>query len=207
MLEGILDRARAHLRAHHAGELQFDEHLRPLRFVIAPDGRLVAPVMVAMIEAAETVLYIPHADERAMQAQVTLEPFSEQGPWGSLADRWRIHHGEEPDVNWAFLHIDAARFEGAVIDGQALTIPNPLADEEARLCRQVNESQREALREALHYRLGVEVEHPLMVAIDPGGVDVRGTFEVFRLAFDVPSPNASAAEIAVRRLLSDRGAA
>lgn len=201
MLEGIIDRARAHLRAHHSGELQFDEHLRALRFIIAPDGRLVAPVMVAMIEAAETVLFIPHADDEAMQMQVTLEPFREQGQWGALADRWRIHHGEELDVNWAFLNIDAARFEDAVIDGLALTVPNPLAADEPRLCRAVNEGLRDALRAVLRQRLSIDVQEPLMVAVDPGGVDIRGSFEVFRLTFDTPAPTAVAAEMKIRAML------
>lgn len=40
-----------------------------------------------------------------------------------------------------------------------------------------------------------------MVAVDPGGVDIRGSFEVFRLTFDTPAPTAVAAEMKIRAML------
>jgi len=206
MSNDILQQAMAFLRAHHAGELQFDEHLRPVKIVYAPDGRIVGPVMVAMLEAPDTVLFLPHADEEAMQVQVTLEKFADEGSGGDLADRWRIYHGEPPDVNWAFYHIDAAKFQQAVIDGDALTRPNPLTPQEPALCREVNRNRREQLRATTQRRENLEIESPMMVGIDPWGVDVRGPFDVIRIAFDEPVTDADAAERTLMSMLEEGGA-
>lgn len=201
MTEAVLDEARAFLRATHKGELQFDEHLRDLKIVIAPDGRIIAPVMVAMLEAADTVLFLPHADEHSLQAQVTLEKFDERGGNGGLADRWRIYHGEPQDLNWAVVHIDAAKFRNAVIDGEALKEPNPLASDEARLCRETNSMHRDALRDLIHRKTGLTIEEPVMVGIDPRGLDVRGPFDVIRVPFDRPIADPSQVDAFLHAML------
>ncbi len=152
--------------------------------MIAPDGSIIAPVMVAMLEAADTVLFLPHADDDSLQAQVTLEKFDERGPGGALADRWRIYHAEPQDVNWAMLHLDAAKFQGAIIEGDALRDPNPLTSDEARLCRETNDKHRMALRDLIKRKTTLTIEQPVMVGIDPRGLDVRGPFDVIRVPFD-----------------------
>lgn len=182
----MVNDAYAFLRGHSAADLRFDEHFRPVRYVVGPDGRLVAPVMVAMLEAGDTVLYIPECAEGAMEVQVTLEPFKERGPEAALCDRWRIYHGDPPDVYWAYLHIDAARYAGMIIDGGALTRPNPLADGEARLCRWMNDEHGEHLHLLCRQFAGLDLaeEKPKMVGMDSTGVDIRSTFQVVR----VPTP-------------------
>jgi len=201
MTDAILHEARGFLRSHHQGELQFDEHVRQLKIVIAPDGRIIAPVMVAMLEAADTVLFLPHPDEHSLQAHVTLEKFDERGESGGLADRWRIYHGEPQDVNWAILHIDAAKFRNAVIDGDALRQPNPLTSDEARLCRETNDKHRDGLRDLIHRKAGLNIEHPTMVGIDPMGLDVRGPFDIIRIAFDQPIRDPSQVDAVLHALL------
>ena len=181
MSDPIVDAAHAFLRAHSTGELRFDEHLRPIKYVIGPDGRLVAPVMVAMLQSVDTVLFVPECVEGAMEVQVTLAQFDEHSPDGALADRWRIHHGEPPDVRWAFLDIDAARYEGAVIDGEALVRVNPLAGDEPGLCRDMNSDHADDLRRLCRHYAHIGVEAPVMVGIDPLGIDVRGMFDVIRV--------------------------
>ncbi|MDY7107843.1 MAG: DUF2470 domain-containing protein [Planctomycetota bacterium] len=190
MSDLTVDAAHAFLRAHTTGELRFDEHLRPIRYVIAPDGRLVAPVMVAMLQSVDTVLFVPECAEGAMEVQVTLVQFDEHSPDGALADRWRIHHGDPPDVNWAFLEIDAARHEGNVIDGETLTRPNPLAGDEAGLCREMNQAHADDLRRMCREYANINIEQPVMVAIDPLGLDVRGMFDVIRVPAVEPMPTA-----------------
>jgi hypothetical protein len=190
MSDPIVDDARAWLRGHSTADIRFDEHFRPIRYVVEPDGRLVAPVMVAMIQSMDTVLFIPEVEQDAMEVQVTLEPFDEHGPEGHLADRWRIHHGEPPDVNWAHLHIDAARFQGMVLDGDALMRPNPLAGDEAHLCRHMNADHTDDLRNLCRHVAGIGVQDPVMVAIDPLGIDVRGRFEVIRILAAEPMATA-----------------
>lgn len=205
----MVDAALAFLRAHTTAELRFDEHLRPLHYVIAPDGRPVAPVMVAMIQSMDTVLYVPECSEDAMELSVTLLPFEEEGPEGHLCDRWRIHHGEPPDVRWAVLSIDAVRYAGMIIDGEALMRPNPLAGEEAAICRWVNADHAADLRAAARRVTGVDVPEPKLVAVDPGGLDVRARFGILRVPFPetggAPPADAAAARAVIERLLADGG--
>jgi hypothetical protein len=192
-----VDEAYAFLRAHTAGDLRFDEHVRPVNYVFDPAGRLIAPVMVAMLQAVDPVLFVPDLSAEAMELQLTLEDFDERGSipdddplrpptsGGALADRWRIHHGDPPDVNWALLHVDAARFREVVIDGDALRRPNPLAADEPQLCRTMND-RRDDLRVLCAHGAGIGVDEPVMVAIDPLGIDVRGRFEVVRVCAPEP---------------------
>ncbi|MHC5005487.1 MAG: hypothetical protein ACYTJ0_20485, partial [Planctomycetota bacterium] len=178
MPDPIVERAHAFLRSHTRGELRFDEHVRPMKYVIAPDGRLVMPVMVAMLAAVETVLFVPEYGEEALELLVTLAAFEESGPDGALVDRWRIYHGEPDDVRWAFVDLDAARLGEHVVDGEALVQANPLAEAEPALCRRLNEAGHEALRRLCAERAGCEVQKPVAVGVDPGGIDVRRRFDV-----------------------------
>jgi hypothetical protein len=178
----LVDRAHAFLRANTRGELRFDEHLRPVKYIIGADGRLALPVMVAMLETVDTVLFIPAAQDGAMEAQLTLEKFEERGEDGASADRWRIYHGQPDDVRWAYATIDAVRFQGHVIDGQALTRSNSLAADEASLCRRINSNKQDVLRVLCHAIANVEVAEPVLVGIDPLGFDIRGRFDVHRIA-------------------------
>jgi hypothetical protein len=191
MSDAIVDAAHAFLRAHSTGELRFDEHLRPIKYVIAPTGRLVAPVMVAMLQSVDTVLFVPQCAEGSMEVQVTLDQFDEHSRDGALADRWRIHHGDPPDVNWAFFDIDAARHEGVVIDGEALLRANPLAAGEPGLCREMNSDHADDLRRLCRHYAHINVEEPVMVAVDPLGIDVRGMFDVIRVPAVEPMPTAA----------------
>ena len=179
----LLNQTRAFYRANLAGELQFDEHIRPLKIVIGSDGRAVAPVMVAMLQAMQTVLFLPHADEESLQVLVSLEQFEESSEHGHRVDRWQIYHGEPEDVRWAFVNVDCAKHLGAVIDGQAIEQPNPLADIEATVCQQLNADQS-ALRKFVQMRRKLDLEKPLLVGIDPWGMDIRGPFDIVRVEFD-----------------------
>jgi len=203
MADDPIQAAHAHLRAHTTGDLRFDEHLRPVKYVLAPDGRLVCPVMVAMLGTADTVLFVPeYADNVDMiELQVTMLPFEERGEDGAQADRWRIHHGEPEDVRWAYLSIDAARFGELVIDGEALMIPNPLAADEGSLCKWMNQEHANDLR-TLCARFGsMKVEAPIMVGIDPRGIDVRATFDVVRIPSSQPMPDAASARSALESMI------
>lgn len=192
--------ARRFLRRTLSGVLALDEHVRPIRIVIAPDGRLVAPVMVGMIEAADTVLFLPEESDEAMQVQVTVEPFEERGAAGALADRWRIYHGEPPDVRWAILTMEAARLGEIFLDGEAMVAPNGLAAVEAKICRTLNEKHSPALAEACRKLHEKVLEEPRAVGVDDWGVDVRGRFEVYRLE----SPTALENEADVLALVKSR---
>jgi hypothetical protein len=192
MDDPIVDRAQMFIRAHTTGDLRFDEHLRPLRYIVAPDGRLVAPVMVAMLAEVDTVLFVPALQEDAMELLVSLEQFEERGEDGHLTDRWRIYHGEPEDVRWARIDVDAVRHEGQVIDGEALMLANPLASEETGLCRTLNAEWTERIRELCRAR-HIEVEKPVVVGVDPRGLDIRRRFDVVRL--ESPAPMTAADDV------------
>jgi hypothetical protein len=194
MAEDLLEEARAFLRGHTQGVLRFDEHTEHVRIVIGPQGRIIAPAMVAMLRSVDTVLFLPEESDEAMQVMVTIIQFDERGEHGHLADRWRIYHGEPPDVQWAFLDIDAAKFHGHVIDGYALMEPNPLSGDEASFCRQVNQERKESLKRACATIAKVDVEEPVMVGADPYGIDVRGRFDVIRLPFPERAETKDAAQ-------------
>ncbi|MFM7134661.1 MAG: hypothetical protein ACKO0W_10130 [Planctomycetota bacterium] len=184
--EEIIAGARAFLRANLRGAIGFDGEFVPIKVVVAPDGALVAPVMVAMLRSVDVVLFLPEESDEAMQLQVTLEEIPDAGETAALCDRWRIYHGEPEDVRWARFSIDAAKFRGMMFDGLALMEANPLAAAEARVCRRANAELRDALRKACLSVAKVEVEDPRLVGVDPLGFDVRGRFDVIRLPADPP---------------------
>ncbi|MCH2137894.1 MAG: hypothetical protein MK074_02445 [Phycisphaerales bacterium] len=169
----ILNIARSMLRTWTQGVLRFDEHVRPVRYVIAPDGRLVMPAMVAMLSTLDTALHIPDEDPDGLQLLVELHEFDPDSAEGAMADRWRIYHGEPEDVRWAVLDIDFARLHGIAIDGEALVVPNPLTDAEPKLCAMVNREHADALAAFVAAARDVTASAPLLVGIDPTGVDVR----------------------------------
>jgi hypothetical protein len=192
MSDEMTDAAYRFLRAHTTGDLQFEEHVRPIKFVLSPEGRLAAPVMVAMLQAPETVLFVPQAIDGALELLVTLYEFDEHSPEGAIADRWCIHHGEPPDVRWAYLDIDAAKQGGSVIDGEVLMRPNPLIADESQVCKAMNSSP-DVLRLLCLHHAHLEIESPRMVGLDPLGIDVRGRFDVVRVQLTDPIENADAA--------------
>ncbi|MFZ4751345.1 MAG: hypothetical protein ACOYMM_12675, partial [Phycisphaerales bacterium] len=180
----IITGARAFLRANLTGTIGFDEEFIPIKVVVAPDGALVAPVMVAMLRALDVVIFLPAEDDAAMQLQVTLEEIQDSGEHAALCDRWRIYHGEPEDVRWARISIDAAKFDGRMFDGLALMEPNALAEAEPRICRKVNAEMRGLLKQACLRVAEVEIEDPRLVGVDPLGFDIRGRFDVVRLDAD-----------------------
>jgi len=181
--DAAIEEAHGLLRSWTQGLFRFDEHVQSLKYVIAPDGRLIAPVMVAALQTPDTALYIPDDEAPVLELLLSLEAFEERGDAAALADRWRIHHGTEEDINWAVMGIDMVRISDLVIDGDAIVRLNPFADVEADLCRTINDLGEDSLQRICKGHLDVDVEHPLAVAIDPLGLDVRARFDVLRLPF------------------------
>lgn len=198
MAEDIADEAYRFLRAHLSGRIRFDGERVEIRVAPAPDGSLVAPVMVAMLRAVDVVLELPDDADESIVVQVTLEQVEESGPAGALCDRWCIYHGEPPDVRWARMQVDAARFRGYFVDGQALTRPNPFAVREAALCKELNACSRAIVAAAAEAQSGHRLKEPTVVGIDPWGIDARGAMGVARISADRPigSPDGVAAWLA-----------
>jgi len=202
MADPIVETAYAYLRRHYSGDLRFDEHFRPVRYVFAPDGALVTPVMAAMLASYDTVLFVPECVDDALEVQVTAEQFDEQdASGGALADRWRIYHGEPEDVYWAKLVIDAARFEGHVIDGEALMRENPLGEHESTLCRSINTDHRDDLKLLCEHFAQTDVAQPIAVGLDALGLDVRRKFDCIRIPFDKPQESAEQARSTIAHMI------
>ncbi len=169
------------LRGNTRGELLFDERVNRVRYVIAPAGRLAAPVSQAMLDAFDTVLFVPANADGAMEIQVTLSSLDPHGPEAGLTDRWRIYHGDPEEGAWALIDIDAARYAGSVIDGVTLVRPNPLAAAESGLCRHINKNRSDDLGPVCGHFAAADVEDPILVGVDPLGFDVRRRFDVVRV--------------------------
>ena len=184
----VLECAWKFLRCNTMGTLRFGEHLHDVSYVIGNDGAMIIPAMVAMLQPQDIVMYVPEYAEDCVEMHVTLEQFSEQGDGGVYADRWQMYHGEPPDVQWAKVTIDAARFHEMFIDGEGLQRENEIASDEPTLCKQLNGDVAEVIRACTRIA-HVEVEAPVVVGVDTLGVDVRARFGVVRLASEAPLEN------------------
>jgi hypothetical protein len=176
----VVDEAWKFLRGNTTGAIRFGDHVQKVAYVICPDSTMVISAMVAMLQPQDMVMYIPDYAEDCMEMHVTLEQFVEEGEDGQYADRWQVYHGEPPDVQWAKVSIDAVRFHEMFVEGESLMHENVLANHESSLCKQVNENTQ-SLIDACKRHAHVEVESPMMVGVDPLGIDVRARFGIVRV--------------------------
>lgn len=208
MADAVVTLALRTLRSNFRGELRFDESQQRKRYVIdPPTGKLVIPVLVATLEAMDTVLFIPEERDGAMEMLLTLAPLTQHTSDDALIDRWRIYHGEPEDLNWAVCAIDAARHEGFVIDGDALMQPNPLANDEPKLCKLLNEQGKDALAAITFHVADRTIDSPVAVGVDQFGVDVRARFEIVRLDFPEEQSTAEGTRAIIEQWTSEAGAA
>ena len=201
-LDPQIRKALAFMHGHLSGLIRFDENVVPMKVVVENEGRLVAPVMVAMLTAGDTVIHLPDEEETSMHLMVTLEEFEESGPDGEMADRWRIYHGEPEDLKWAVMHIDAVRLDGVFYDGDGLLVPNRLAQVESASCWWANENLGDGLRAACLAAHDLELNDPRLVGVDPLGFDVRGRFDIVRLEAGTPLESEESARTELQRITS-----
>ncbi|MSR29423.1 MAG: hypothetical protein EXS03_07625 [Phycisphaerales bacterium] len=180
-VKAIEEEAYSWLRSHLCGYLRFDGERIPLKIAPLPDGGFVAPVMVAMLMAADTVLELPDDGEQDLHLMVSLEKFDERSDAQGRADRWRTYHGSPPDVNWARIVIDACKFRGYFIDGEVFLRPNPLASKEGAICRTINATLQDTLRGAIRVQWATDAINQTLVGVDPWGFDVRREHDIVRL--------------------------
>ena len=181
----LIDAAWAFLRGNTTATIKFGEHTNDVSYVVCPNGKLVIPVMIAMLQPCDTIMYVPEYAEDCMEMHVSLRQFIDSGEDGLLSDRWNVYHGDSPDVQWALVDIDAARFHEMFIDGEGLCRQNPLADAEHSLCKQINEN-KEVLRTVCHAKTNVDVTDPVVVGVDPLGLDIRAPFGIVRVPTETP---------------------
>ena len=59
--------ALEYLHSHLEGLIRFDETVIPIKIVIDPEGRIIAPVMVAMLTSGDTVLHMPGEEDDSLR--------------------------------------------------------------------------------------------------------------------------------------------
>jgi hypothetical protein len=179
------------------GDLRHDELTTPVRFVPASDGRLVAAVTAGILAATDCALAMPDEHAPAMELTVTLDELEATGAAEAETDRWRIYHGNPTHSRWAAMTLEAARFQGSIIDGDALQRSNPLASIEPRLCGILNREHHDAVRTTMQRELGLEPEDPRVVGVDPLGLDIRNRFDVVRVCFreELADPSTAEADV------------
>lgn len=182
------------LRNWTSARLRCDDIVYPIKYVIAPDGRLVTPIDRSMLEAVDCGLAIPDDDSPSIELAVTLEAFDNAHGAESNSDRWKIYHGAPPYQRWAMIDLDMARFHGFILDGMAVQQPNPLAAVEPRICGLLNREYLDTLRQHLANTLSLDVPDPRAVGLDPTGLHIRARFDIVRLTFPKPIDDPANAE-------------
>jgi hypothetical protein len=182
MRDEAVDQTLAFLHANLHGHIRFDGERVPIKVIVAPDGRIVAPVMESMLRSVEVVLELPDDGDDGLQLMVTLERLDPEGEHAGLCDRWRAYHGDPEDVRWALMQADASRFRQWFVDGEALMQANPLAKEESALLRKLN-AQPRAFLKAFCTTCKVDCREPLAVGVDACGIDIRRAHDTARLPF------------------------
>jgi hypothetical protein len=180
----IAESAWKFLRSNTTATIKFGEHTRDISYVISKTGELIIPAMVAMLQPCDTIMFVPEYSEGCMEMHVSLRQFIETGDDGLLADRWNVYHGDSPEVQWARVTIDAARFHEMFIDGESLCRENILAEVEGALCKELNAKCKEKVRALCTAKTFVTVEDPVVVGIDQFGIDVRAAFGIVRVPSD-----------------------
>jgi hypothetical protein len=89
-------------------------------------------------------------------------------------------------VRWARIQIDAARYKGYFVDGQALMRENPFAAQEGALCKELNAHCREGVMRAAESTGTHRLIDPKVVGVDPWGIDARGQIGVARIPASPP---------------------
>ncbi|MEE2912607.1 MAG: hypothetical protein VX436_02250 [Planctomycetota bacterium] len=178
----MADAAWLFLRSNSTATIQFGENIKELSYVIDHQGRMVIPAMVAMLQPCDTVLFIPEYCDECIEMNITLHEFKEEGEDALLADRWQVYHGVSPDTQWAKVEIDAARFHEAFVDGGQLKRENPLSSLEPALCKELNRSHKAHVIEVCKRQANVEVSDPVVVGVDPMGIDIRAAFGIIRVS-------------------------
>lgn len=193
------------LRRHLESMLLFDGHASTggVRFIIDdPSGRLVMAVEPVVLSASEFTLFVPEERDGAPQLMLSVAPADPaSGPWAAACDRWQIYHGRTTLRGWAVASIECARRGDDVIDADDLAVPNPLTAA-GRELRERAGANPAALIAACNRQAKVPVADPVIVGIDPWGVDVRARFGIVRLEFAEEAATPDAAGHALALLLA-----
>lgn len=188
------------LRRDYHGLLRVGEVLHQVRFVIDPaTGDPVTVVPVHAVEqggdAAAVTLHVPDDGPLAVHVLGHLEPLDPDRD--AVCDRYLIYHGppsgRENKPRWARLLVDSIKQERTVIDRDEFAVGNPLAPREPAFCKAMNQD-RDRIARICGRATGTTPESPLVVGVDPMGIDVRARLGVMRVEFPAVCTSIEAVE-------------
>lgn len=182
------------------GLLRDDELLDKVRFVVDPCGGVIVLPLPGVPVSETLTLLVPDESDDSMQLLIDAAELDRSRD--DLCDRWRIYHGSPDSTRWFTLRPDSVKWEGRVYDGSEITQPTSFASAEARLCKLAN-ADRPRLARVCQRLLRVAPAEPLVVGVDPDGVDLRARFGITRLEFPTRAADAAAAEQMLAALLAE----
>ncbi len=186
-----------------------DDAAFSLRTVVAPPlNRLIADLPDSLRDAEQAALHIPDERDDALHLLVTPEPIDPEQPppgVGEWLDRFIAYHLQWRSKVPALLRIDAAKWDGEVLDADELDMANPLAPIEFRLLRLLN-ADRSSLGAICRARADTDEAEPVAVGIDPDGFDIRARIGVVRCHAGDLDLSPEHAEASIKRMIEEASA-
>lgn len=192
------------LREGYRGVLCADEAVRAATFVIdGRSGRLALPMTPTQQRAESVVLMVPDERDDALQLLLRVEPL-EDWRGAEVCDRHLAYHGRCAAQAWAWASAECVKNGGVVLEPGALGLINPLAGVEPALCKRLNRD-RAALMALLERLTRQAIDEPVVVGVDPLGLDVRGAFGVARAPWPARLESVDTAGATVEAWLAGAG--
>lgn len=189
------------LRSYSSGHVVIDETLLAVRYVLdRRRGSVVFQIPLETAEGDEAHLVAPDESDPAIAALLKLETTST--PPGDIELRYEIYHGAAREPRWAIGSVEALRYHGEVFHGDEIELRDQIIEHEPGLCRSLN-ARPDAIRAACADLAGAKVDRPVVVGVDPDGLDVRARFGIVRIEFDEPAPTLEAVRARLDRLTEE----
>lgn len=173
-----LARQQRYLLDHSTGILKADEIYYNINYVLDKSGHPISPVSRNILETPDCVLFIPDESTGSMELLVTPEEIDFDC---AATDRWRIYHGKVEESHMARLYVEAGKLDNDVHDEIGIVVENPLAADEPVLCKMYNKQHRDNLADLCKVYAKIAVTDPVMVGIDPAGINIRASFGIIRV--------------------------
>lgn len=172
------------LRQFHEGVLLFSDVSESVRFVLDPmSGQPVLPVPAYALDVDDVKLCLPDDGFDNPECLQVAGVAKELNPHVEEAcDRHLAYFGKPAHSRFARIEVESVKRLDDVIDGDLVRLANPFRKHEGSLCKFANANPA-AIADACERALGTRPDKPLVVGVDPWGLDIRATFGIMRLEF------------------------
>jgi len=191
------------LRASARGHLRIEDDRRwRARYVFdRRRGLLVFPMPGDSAGVTEAQLLVPDEHDPVVAALLSIKTVA-SAP-GAAEIRFEVYHGRAHEALWAVATVEALRYHGEAYDRDEFSLTDPLAADEPTLCRELN-ADAAGLRAICEACAGARVEDPVVVGVDPDGLDVRARFGIVRVEFAERAETDDDARARIAQLLAVR---